>query len=78
LTQTFNLTAEDARTIENQPFRWCCSQGHLVAAQWLAQTFISIVEDEQVDKNQAFRGGCANGHLAVAQTFNLTVEDARS
>jgi hypothetical protein len=82
LVETFKLTAEDVRSLNNYAFQLACCNGHLEVAQWLVETFGLTAEDIRSSTNLAFRWACYNGHLEIAQwlveTFNLTDKDIRS
>jgi hypothetical protein len=84
LTATFGLTAEDARSKDNEALRSACadSEEDLEMAQWLTATFGLTAEDARSKDNEALRSTCPYGRLEVAKwlvaTFGLTAEDARS
>jgi len=82
LTETFHLTAADARADDNLALRWAASNGHLPMCQWLTETFHLTAEDARADGNYALHCAAQNGHLAVCQwlteTFHLTTKDARA
>jgi hypothetical protein len=82
LTETFRLTAEDARARNNRALESAASDGHLAVCRWLVGTFHLTAEDARADDNYALRCAVAHGHLDVArwlsETFELTAQDARA
>jgi len=65
LTETFQLTAEDARVHDNGAFRWAASHGHLDVCRWLTEKFGLTVEDARANDNYALRSAASEGHLDV-------------
>jgi hypothetical protein len=82
LTETFRLTAEDARANDNYAFRRAAEIGHLAVCQWLAERFHLTAEDARDKDNYAFRRAAQFGHLELClwlvKTFHLTAQDARA
>ncbi len=49
----------------NEPFHWCCSEGHLDIVKFILEKDPNI--DIHSSNEYAFRWSCSNGHLNVAQ-----------
>jgi len=82
LTETFQLTVEDARSHITYALKLAARKGHLAVCRLLAETFQLTAEDARAHNNVAFRWAAENGHLTVCrwltETFQLTAEDARA
>ena len=82
LAETFHLTPDDARVVDNYALRWACENGHLDVCRWLTETFELTADDARADNNYALSVAAGNGHLDVCQwlteTFHLTADDARA
>ena len=59
------LTLDDMRCKGNYAFRWACTNGHLIIAQWLS-TFLTL-DDMRSNNNAALRCAYEHGHLQVVK-----------
>jgi len=82
LAEHWALTAEDARTCDNDALWMSCANGHLPVVQSLAEHWGLTAEDARANDNYALRRNCWWGHLVVVQSlaehWGLTAEDARA
>lgn len=79
IIETYNLTVDDIRVMNNEIFVRLCGNGEIVLAKWIANRFRLTARDARCRHNEALKSACASGHLEMVQwlvgNFGLTAAD---
>ncbi len=80
LIETYSLTIDDIRVLNNEIFVRLCGSGELALAKWIAGKFHLTARDARCQHNEALKSACASGYLEMVQWlvehFGLTAADA--
>ena len=65
----FGLTANDARTEDNDALKMAAYNGHVEVLRFLKNEFGLTAEDARTNNNEALRNAYRNGHIKVVEFF---------